>query len=96
MFSIELDESTDISNVSHLMVFARCASVTSIEEAILFCSLQSTSRAADILQKVDDYFKKWDLKWENLCSVWSDGAPAIIGARSGFAKREKNSLLMQH
>ena len=90
MFSIQLDESTDISNVSHLMVFVRWASVTSIEETILFCSpLQSTTRAADILQKVDDYFKKWDLKWENLCSVCTDGAPAMIGARSGFAKRVK-------
>ena len=90
MFSIQLDKSTDISNVSHLMVFVRWASNTSIEEAILFCSpLESTTRAADILQKVDDYFKKWDLKWENLCSVCTDGAPAMIGARSGFAKRVK-------
>ena len=81
MFSIQLDKSTDISNVSHLMVFVRWASNTSIEEAILFCSpLESTTRAADILQKVDDYFKKWDLKWENLCSVCTDGAPAMIGA----------------
>ena len=43
---------------------------------------------ANILQKVDD-FKKWDLKWKNLCSVCTDGAPAMIGARSGFAKRVK-------
>ena len=58
MFSIQLDESTNISNISHLMVFARWASVTSIEEAILFCSpLQSATRAADTLQKVDDYLK---------------------------------------
>ena len=57
MFSIQLDESTEISNVSHLMVFVRWASVTGIKEAILFCSpLESTTRAADILQKVDDYF----------------------------------------
>ena len=54
MFFIQLDESTDILNVSHLMVFVRWASVTSIEEAILFCSsLQSTTRTADI------YYKMW-------------------------------------
>ena len=57
MFSIQLDKSTDISNVSHLMGFVQWTSITSIEEAILFCSLQSTTQAADILQKVDDYFK---------------------------------------
>ena len=90
IFSIQLDESIDILNVSHLMDFVQWASVTSIEEAILFCSpLQSTTRAADILQKVGDYFKKWDLKWENLCSVCIDDAPVMIGARSGFAKRVK-------
>ena len=38
---------------------------------------------------MDDYFKKWDLKWENLCSVCTDGAPAMIGARLVFAKRLK-------
>ena len=52
-------------------------------------SLQSTTRAADILQKVDDYFKKWDLKWENLSTVFIDGAPGMIGAQSGFSKRAK-------
>ena len=70
------------------MFFVQWASVTSIEKAFFFCSpLQSTTQTADILQKVDDYFKKWDLKWENLCSVCTDGAPAVIGARSGFGKR---------
>ena len=58
----------------------RWASVTSIEEAVLFCSpLQSTTRAADILQKVDNYFKKMGLKVEesifclyrwNPCNDW--------------------------
>ena len=88
MFSIQLDESTNI--VSHLLVFVQWASVTSIEKTILFCSpLQNTTRAVDILQKMDDYFKTWNLKWENLCSVCTDEAPAIIGARSGFAQRVK-------
>ena len=55
MFSIQLDKFNDISNISHLMVFVRWASVTSIEEAIRFCSpLQSRTRAADI-----QYYKKW-------------------------------------
>ena len=35
MFSIQLDDSTDISNVLHLMVFVLSAANTSIKEAIL-------------------------------------------------------------
>ena len=29
------------------------------------------------------------MKWENLCSFCTNGAPAMIGAGSGFAKRVK-------
>ena len=83
MFSIRLDKSTDISNVSHLKLFVRWASVSGIEETILFCSLlQSATRAADILPKVDDYFKKSDLKWENLCSVLYRRSSCFVETKS--------------
>ena len=42
MFSTQLDESTDVFNVSQLMVFVQWAFNRSIEKVILFCSpLQS-------------------------------------------------------
>ena len=52
MVYVQLDESTDISNVSYVIVFVRWDSVTTIEEAIIFFSLQSITGAADIPQKV--------------------------------------------
>ena len=48
--------------------------------------METTTRAADVFGNVDSFFKKHDLKWNNLCSVCTDGAPAILGARSEFAK----------
>ena len=87
LFSIQLDESTDVSNFSQLMVFVRWATIDGLQEEILYCSpLETTTRAADVLGNVDSFFKKHELKWQNLCSVCTDGAPAMIGARSGFAK----------
>ena len=87
LFSIQLDESTDESNFSQLMVFVRWATTDGLQEEILYCSpLETTTRAADILVNVENFFKKHDLKWQNLCSVCTDGAPAMLGARSGFAK----------
>ena len=53
MFSIQLDKSIDILNVSHLMVFVRWASVTCIEEAILFCFLYKVQHKRLI------YYIKW-------------------------------------
>ena len=90
MFSIQLDESTDISNVSQLVVFVRWAMGFQYQyKGSHSFSRKCTARTADILHKVDEYFKKWELKWENLCSVCTDGASAMIGARSGFARRVK-------
>jgi len=94
IFAIQLDGSADVLNVSQLMVFVGWAFTASLEDAILFCGpLLTTTRSADILQKLDDYFKKCDLKWESVCSVCTDEAPATIGARSGFATRVKDLVL---
>jgi len=38
MFAIQIDESTDVSNVSQLLLFVHWASTASIEQAILFCA----------------------------------------------------------
>ena len=87
LFSIQLDESTDVSNFSQLMVFVRWATTDGLQEEILYCSpLETTTRAADVLVNVENFFIKHDLKWQNLCSVCTDGASAMLGARSGFAK----------
>ena len=59
LFSIQLDESTDVSNISQLMVFVRWATSDGLQEEILFCSpLETTTKATDVLENVDSFFKK--------------------------------------
>ena len=85
LFSIQLDESVDVSSVSQLMVFVRYAVGTSVKEELLFCSALNTStKASDVLEKVDHFFNENEISWNNLCGVCTDGAPAMLGSKSGF------------
>ncbi|XP_067933284.1 protein FAM200C-like [Watersipora subatra] len=59
MFTIQLDESTDVASISQLMVFARYVHRETIEEKFLFCSpLTETTTAADVMNLVSDFFSK--------------------------------------
>ena len=51
-----------------------------IKEEFLFCEgLQTTTKAADVSLLLDQ------IEWEKVGSVHTDGAPVMIGDRSGFA-----------
>jgi len=57
LFAIQLDKSTDISSCSQLMVFAKCIYNSTFKEELLFCSsLETTTKAADVLQKISTFF----------------------------------------
>jgi len=60
-FSIQLDESTDISQCAQLLAYVRCMHADAIKEEFLFCEpLSETTKAADILQMVNNFFAKQD------------------------------------
>ena len=92
VFAIQLDESVDVVNLSQLIVFVQYVHDQSIKENLLFCCpLEITSQAANVMQLVDAFFEK-KLDWGKLVHACTDGAPAILGARSGFVKllKQKN------
>uniref|UniRef100_UPI00358E3DDC zinc finger BED domain-containing protein 5-like n=1 Tax=Myxine glutinosa TaxID=7769 RepID=UPI00358E3DDC len=91
LFSIQLDESTDVSSCSQLIAFVRHVKGDSIKEEFLFCrSLERNTRAVDVMEKVTEFFDHEDLNWHNLCGVCTDGAPAMLGAKSGFQALVRN------
>ena len=93
VFSLQLDESTDVSNLSQLLVYSRYIADGLIKEEFLFCQpLETTSKAADVFQVLNDLFDKTGLKWSKLVGVCTDGAPAMIGANSGLISlvKQKN------
>lgn len=84
-FAIQLDESTDVSNMSQLMVFARFCFNNEIHEELLFCEpLKERCTGEDIFSTVNDFFNKNNVLWKNCVSVTTDGAAALTGIKKGF------------
>ena len=100
-FSMQLDETTDISECSQLLVFVRYVHADAIKEEFLFCeSLSETTKAVDIFEMVKRFFYKQNFDWkEKLHSLCTDGAPAMLGNKSGFAtlvKKEAPQVIVTH
>ena len=47
-------------------------------------------KAHDVFKLIDNFFQDNKLEWKDLCGVCSDGAPAMLGSRSGFQKVVKD------
>ena len=85
LFAIQLDESIDISSCAQLMVYARYVCNNAFKEKFLFCSaLETTKKAADILNKVTTFFTVEGLQWKNLAGCCIDDMPAMSGCNSDF------------
>ena len=79
------------------MMFVRYILSQVIEEDLLFCRpLKTTTKAADVLKLIEDFFEEEELDWDKLGSACTDEAPAMLGARSGFLEliKRKNSKTM--
>lgn len=92
-YAIQLDESTDIAQCCQLLVFVRYIQNETIKSDLLFSTeLTTSSKAVDIMIAISDFLGKHELSWQKLIGVCTDGAPAMLGSRSGFIQlvREKN------
>ena len=85
-FSLQLDESTDVASCCQLLVFVRYLKGNTIKEEFLFCEpLHTTTKAADVFAMLEAFFVAHEITWAIVGSVCTDGAPAMLGNRSGFA-----------
>ena len=100
LFTPQLDESTNVSSAAQLMTFVRYVIEKNVKEELLFCSeLKTTTKAKDVMAKIEHFFDKENITWASLCGVCTDGAPAMLGAKSGFQTLVKNkapNLLTTH
>lgn len=91
LFAIQLDESTDVSSCAQLMVFVKYVNSGDLKEEFLFCSdLETTTKSDDIMAKIKTFFESGGLQWEKVGGVCTDGAPAMLGKKSGFQKKVKD------
>ena len=91
-FAIQLDESTDITNMAHLLVYVRYIYNNEINEDLLFCQQMNTrTTGMDIFQKVDTFFSNVGLQWKDCVAICTDGAAAMTGHTAGFQGRVKSA-----
>lgn len=87
-FSIQLDESTDISNNALLLVFVRYCGDSDVHEDLLFCKDLPTKTAADdVMLCLDKYFTDKSIDWKNCVGVCTDGAASMTGVHRGVVKQ---------
>lgn len=93
-FSLQCDETTDVAQCSQLLVFVRYLGDqnTMKEELLISEVLETTTKATDVMKIVCDFFDKHGIEWTKLAGFCTDGAPAMLGSRSGLAAlvKEKN------
>ncbi|XP_064118974.1 protein FAM200C-like [Macrobrachium nipponense] len=92
LFALQLDESTDVSSDSQLLVFTRYVYERKFKEEFLFCQpLETTTKGEDIMKEVTYYFSELGLSWKNVCAVYTDEAPVMLGSKSSFVSRVKEN-----
>lgn len=85
MFSIQLDETTDITKLAQLMVYVRYTFEENIHEDFLFCRpLESYTSGEAIFKKINEFFEVSGLEWKNCVGVCTDGAAAMTGRVKGL------------
>ena len=47
-------------------------------------SLETTTKAVDVLEKMDHFFQQNNISWNHVRSLCTDGAPSMLGAKSCF------------
>lgn len=77
--NLHVDESTNISNMSQLIVYTHYIKDGKLKDEFLFCEiLQTTTKEADVFRLLDDCFLKHQIQWEKVGSICTDGAPAMV------------------
>lgn len=85
-YSIACDESTDATDTTQLLIFLWGVDNNfCITEELLDLSSLNTTTGKDIFEAVSNAIDKIGLKWDKLCGVAMDGAPAMTGQCKGMA-----------
>ncbi|XP_078487698.1 zinc finger BED domain-containing protein 5-like [Ciona intestinalis] len=84
-FAIQVDESTDITSCCQLLVYARYTQDNKVKTELLMSEeLSATTKGRDVFNILERYFTENELDWGNLVGCTTDGAPSMLGRKSGF------------
>ena len=93
-YSIALHESNDQKYAAQLLISIRgCTSKFEIiEELLSMESLKDQTTGADIFEKVDNCLTRYNLQWNKMVSVTTDGAPSLTDKNVGALKKIQDKI----
>ena len=90
MFTMQVDESTDISGKTQLIAFMRFVSDGKISDQFFCCKeLKERTTGQDIFDTLNKYLEEKELTWKECVGLCTDGAPSMIGSIKGFGSLVK-------
>lgn len=99
-FSLQLDESTLPNNESLLLAYVRFIKSEKICQELLFVrTLETDTKGKSIFDVLEHYFTDKGIPLENVITVATDGAPAMVGRHRGliaYLKKAVPSILAVH
>ena len=94
LFSLALDESTDIDDTAQLLIFVRCITENFeiTEELLSLESMKDITTGEDIFECVENTLRTMELPWQKMVSVNTDGCSSLTGKNVGLLKRLSNRV----
>jgi len=90
-FSLALDESIDISDISQMAVYIRYLWNSKVKEELLtLLPLHDRTTGEILFKNFQKFMESNNLSFDNILSIATDGAPAMIGKVNGFITLIKN------
>ena len=78
--SLKFDETTDIKSINQLVAYVRFVKENAIVDEFLFCQeMKERTRDKDVFDLVNAFPRENSIALNNVGSVSTDGAPAMIG-----------------
>ena len=88
-FSLQLDESTDVSDTAQMCIFIRMVftDTTAKEELLTILPMKEHTWGEDIFQYFKNFIEKTQHPVCKLVSITTDGMPAMVGSENGFISK---------
>ena len=94
-YSLALDESTDLSSTSQLLMFIRGINLDFpiTEELASVCSMHGTKTGKDIFIEVQKTLQYYNFQWNQLRGVTVDGGKNMVGVRKGLIRQIRTQYI---
>ena len=84
-FTLQINESTDISDHAQLIAFARVIDEGVIINQFLCCkNVPSTTKGQGVFDILTTHLKKHGLSWDSCVGMCTDRVPSMVGSIKGF------------